>query len=259
MGRLVVVGCGTVVPQPDRGGSCYYVELEDARILLDCGPGATVGLPRHGIAWENLTDLVITHFHADHIGALPGFFFALRHGLETPREAALDIWGPRGVHELFVRLEAAFGSFMLDPGFPVRFHELAFEDDVEMGRGTRIRTHKTPHTDESVAVRLDGGTASVGYTGDTGRSETLGGFMHGTDVLVCECSLLDEEVGDNHLSPSRVARIAGEARPGLLLLTHVYPHVLSREDLRALVQAAGYGAGEVELAQDGYSVSLAGP
>jgi ribonuclease BN (tRNA processing enzyme) len=257
MGHLVVVGCGTVVPRPDRGGSCYYLELDGARALLDCGPGATLGLPRHGVEWGNLTDLVITHFHADHIGALPAFFFALRHGLEAPRDAPLDVWGPRGTRRLFTRLDAAFGSFMLDPGFALRLHELAPEDDIELAAGVRLRTHKTPHTDESVAVRLDGTSASVGYTGDTGPSESLGPFMRGTDVLVCECSLLDSEVGDNHLSPSGVASIAREARPGLLLLTHVYPHVLERENLPALVREAGYEGGELELARDGYSVSLA--
>lgn len=256
MGRLVVVGCGTVVPRPDRGGSSYYVEMDGARVLLDCGPGATLGMPRYGVEWGDLTHLVISHFHADHIGAVPALFFALRHGLEIPRETPLDVWGPSGTRELFGRLDAAFGSFILDPGFTVRVHELAPEDDVEVADGLRLRTHKTPHTDESIAVRLDGSRASLGYTGDTGPSETLGPFMHGTDVLVCECSLLDSQAVDNHLTPSSTARIAAAARPGLLILTHVYPHVLEGEELLALIRGAGYKSGMLELARDGLSVSL---
>jgi len=256
MGRLVVVGCGTVVPQPDRGGSCYYVELDDARVLMDCGPGATVALPRQSIPWANLTDVVLTHFHADHIGALPGFFFALRHGLAQPRSLPLHVWGPSGTVELFDRLAAAFGEFMLDPGFQIRLHEVDPDDERRLAGGISLRTHKTPHTDESLAVRLDGARASVGYTGDSGPSPTLGRFMRGTDVLICECSLLDSEVGENHLSPSGAARIANESQPDLLILTHVYPHVLERGDLESLVQGAGYDTGEIVLAYEGYTVEL---
>jgi ribonuclease BN (tRNA processing enzyme) len=259
MGRLVVVGCGTVIPQPDRGGSCYYVEMDDSRVLMDCGPGATVALSRLSIPWADLTDVVLTHFHADHIGALPGFFFALRHGLAHPRSAPLHVWGPRGTRELFDRLAAAFGEFMLDPGFPIRLHELLPDDEARMAGGVSIRTHKTPHTDESLAVRLEGEGSSVGYTGDSGPGRTLGPFMRGTEVLVCECSLLDSEVGENHLSPSAVASIAKESRPDILILTHVYPHVLEREDVVGLVRDAGYEAGDVLLAHEGYSLELGPP
>lgn len=254
--RLVVVGCGTVVPDAMRGGSSYYLELDGGRVLLDCGPGATQSLARHGLPWSELTDLVITHFHTDHVGALPALFFAFKHGLARPRFEPLTVWGPAGTRRLFEGLAHALGGFLLDPGFPTRFIELAPDEEGELSGGARLSTHKTPHTDESLAVRIDGSGANVGYSGDTGPSETLGPFFRGTDLLILECSLLDEEVGENHLSPTRVARIASDARPGALLLTHVYPHLLESVDVVALVRAAGYDGGRVLVARDGLEHSL---
>lgn len=251
MSRLVVVGSGTVVPEGDRGGSCHYVETGDVRALLDCGPGAVQGLARHGVPWEDLTHLVLTHFHGDHVGALPGLFFALKHGiLPEPRGRPLEVLGPPGTRELFRGLAEALGDYLVDPGFPVEIREDPPGREAELGGRVRLATRATPHTEESRAVRLDGPAASVGYTGDTGRDPGLGGFMEGVEVLLCECSLTDEEVGENHLSPSGVAEIAARARPGLLLLTHVYPHVRRGHDVPALVAAAGW-AGRTELASDG--------
>lgn len=257
MARVVVVGSGTVVPEADRGSSCYFVELAETRALLDCGPGAVQSLARLGLPWASLTDLVISHFHADHIGALPGLFFAFKHGVSPPRTAPrLDVWGPVGTAELFARLERAFGPFMQDPGFRVEIHELFPDDRVTMRSGVRLAVHPTPHTDESLAVRLEAGHAIVGYTGDTGESASLGPFMQAADLLICECSLRDEEVGPNHLSPSRVARIAGAARPGRLVLTHVYPHLRGAGSVVSLVREAGYDEGEVVLAEDGLVLEL---
>lgn len=256
MGELVVVGCGTVVPEADRGCSSYWAEVDDSLVLLDCGPGAVQGLARRRLPWFALTDLVLTHFHADHVGALPGLFFAFKHGLPDRRAEPLVVWGPAGTRDLFEGLAAVLGDYLLDPGFPVAIRELAPNEEAELMGGGRLHTHKTPHTDESLAIRIDGARSGLGYTGDTGPSETLGPFMRGVGLLVCECSLLDAEVGDNHLSPRRVARIAAAARPDILLLTHVYPHVREGEDVVELVRSAGYADGDVRLASDGARLPL---
>lgn len=257
MSRLVVVGSGTVVPEGDRGGSSFYVEMEGVRALVDCGPGAVQSLARHELPWNRLTHLVLTHFHADHVGALPGLFFSLKHAVLPGRDEPLTVWGPPGTRGLFEGLASVLGDYLVDPGFPLEIREIAPGDDVELSGRVRLRAHKTPHTDESHAVRLDGSDASAGYTGDTGPSPELGEFFEGTDVLVCECSLTDDQVGDNHLSPPGVAEIAARARPELLLLTHIYPHVRHEYDVVALVAAAGY-AGSVALAKDG-GVHALGP
>jgi ribonuclease Z len=113
--RLVAVGTGTAVPEHDRGGSCFYLEDKGSRLLIDCGPGAVQGLARWDLPWKSLTDLVITHFHADHIGALPGIFFALKHGIMPARSEPLAVWGPSGTRRLFSRLASAVGEWVLDP------------------------------------------------------------------------------------------------------------------------------------------------
>lgn len=256
MSRYVAVGTGTVVPEGNRGMSAHFLQVGARRILLDCGPGAIQGLARHDLPWEELTDLCLTHFHADHLGALPGLLFSLKHAAGPARaERELTIWGPGGTRELFERLAAALGEFMLDPGFPVAVREGPAEGGTAMGDGLRLRARATPHTEESRAVRVDGGGISVGYTGDTGPEPALEAFFDGVGLLVAECSLGDSEVGDNHLSPSRVARLARGAGPELLALTHIYPHVRDRSDVAALVRAAGWSGG-VEVVDDGWEHRL---
>ena len=267
--ELIVVGCGTVVPEADRAASSYWVSSPGTgsaggtRILFDCGPGALQALARLGLPWWKITDLAITHFHADHVGALPGFFFALKHGLARPRTRPLTVWGPPGTREFFEKLAGAYGEFVLDPGFSVLIEELppgAFRD---LSGGPRLEAHKTPHTEESVAWRLEGGAFSFGYTGDTGPSPgsstgpstELGAFMRGVSALVCECSLHDSQASDNHLSPARVAELATSAAPRLLVLTHIYPHFRMGHDVSRLVAEAGY-AGDTCVAREGLRVSL---
>jgi ribonuclease BN (tRNA processing enzyme) len=253
--RLVVVGCGTVVPEGSHGASCYFAALDGARILLDCGPGALQALARLDLPLCSLTDVVLTHFHADHIGALPGFLFACKHGLAAPRRTPLHVWGPVGTAGLFERLDAAFGPFIRDPGFPLLIHEILPGAETVLAGGSRLLSHKTPHTDESLAYRIEGRAGGVGYSGDTGPSDSLGPFMRSVDVFVCECSLPDDQPSDIHLTPARVARIASAAAPDLLVLTHIYPHLRERGDAAELVRAAGYG-GAASVASEGLEVRL---
>jgi len=254
MSELVVVGCGTVVPEGDRGSACFYASLDGSRLLMDCGPGALQALARLGLPWGSLTDIALTHFHTDHIGALPGLFFALKHGLDRPRAEPLDVWGPPGTARLFDALAAAFGGFVLDPGFEVRVREIVPGEERALAGGALLSVHDTPHTVESVALRIEAPDgAAFGYTGDTGPSDALGAFMRGVDALVCECSLRDHEVGDNHLSPRSAARIADAATPGMLVVTHIYPHVRAAVDVAGLLHDAGFG-GEIRIAREGLRI-----
>ena len=83
----------------------------------------------------------------------------------------------------------------------------------------------------------------------TNRDVHLAEFFRGVDLLLAECSLPEELVGDNHLSPERLAEIATAAEASRLAVTHVYPQ-LGRLDVPELLRAAGY-EGEITMVTDG--------
>jgi len=253
--KITVVGSGTIVPDPERVCAGYYVETGTHRLLLDCGPGTLHHLARFGLPWDRLTHVALSHFHTDHIGDLPSLLFALKYGLAVPRRDELTILGPAGTGDLLERLGTAFGDYITDPGFPLRSQDLRSGEVVELDQGRiRLRVHATPHTAASIAYRIETPAGTLGYTGDTGFSRELGEFLQGVDLLIAECSLPDEQAMDAHLTPTRVAALASLARPGRLLLTHVYP-VFHGRDLVALVRDGGWD-GEPHVAIAGMRFEL---
>src|SRR3990172_11088705 len=119
--QITCVGTGTAVPERDRACSGYWVAAGDARLLVDCGPGVVHSLARLGVSWSDLTHLVLSHFHNDHIGDVPFLFFALHYGVTEPRRTPLMVIGPSGTKQLFGRLGRAFGSHIRRPAFAVHF------------------------------------------------------------------------------------------------------------------------------------------
>lgn len=251
--RLTVLGSGTLLPDDDHRSPAHLLEDRGCRCLLDCGAGTLHGFHRHGVEWEALDHVVLTHFHTDHVGDLPALLWALRHGARHRRAHPLRILGPRGLRRFMEALAAAHGGWVLEPPFPLEIQELEPKGEWIAEDGSiRLRTAPTPHTDESIAVRWDGGGATVAYTGDTGPSSTLAPFLEGAEVLVAECALTDDAEPDNHLTPRTVGDLATAVDPEVLVLTHLYPGV-PRAGLPDLVAERGY-SGRAVVGRDGLVV-----
>lgn len=253
--KVTILGSGILLPDDRHHSAAHLVEMPGASLLMDCGPGTLHGLDRHGRDWTRISHLFVSHFHTDHVGDLAALFWARTHGLPGEGLEPFTILGPVGLTHHLKALARAHGEFILHPGGPLEVVELAGEGRWSDPRGRFDLMHlPTPHTDRSLAVRIESLDRAVGYTGDTGPNPDLHAFFSGVELLISECAVLDSTRLPNHLSPGSVAALAQGAAPELLVLTHLYPEV-DREGLPDLLRAQGY-TGRVEVADDGLTVTL---
>lgn len=249
---LTILGSGTALP--GRHSAAHHLKLPGASILLDCGPGTLHGLAEHRIDWAGLTHVAVSHYHNDHVGDLAAIPFAMKQLVAPARTAPLTLIGPGGFRGFLERLANAMGPHVLEPGFDVIVREVGPGRSYEEARADlTLQVQPTPHTEESMAYRLSGAWGSVGYTGDTGPSEAVAGFLAGCDVLVAECALADPPEIEGHLSPKLLAELAVDARPELLVLTHVYPVQTVAE---AVARVADRYDGAVVGAWDGMRITI---
>lgn len=247
--RFTALGTGTISLPPRRSCAGYLLEAGELRLLIDCGSGITRRLAEHGLPWQTITHVALTHFHIDHHGDLPSLVFAWKYGFLPPRSLPVEVIGPAGTAALIERLAAAYGDWLLAPGFPLTVRELEAGQGLDLPGGVRLDCCKVPHTAESVAYSMERGGRRIVYTGDTGPSDALATWARGCDLLVCECSLPAEMRIPEHLTPEQCGDLAAAAAPKHLALTHFYPPV-ELVDIAALV-GARY-AGPVTLAHDGW-------
>jgi ribonuclease BN (tRNA processing enzyme) len=250
--ELTILGSGTSVPDGKRNSAGYFVDLTDTKIMLDCGAGTVHALARYGVAWEEMTHLFISHFHVDHVGELASLFQAFSYGMRTSRSAPLTILGPPGLELVMAGLRHAFGEKLFEPQFPVRLRLMTAGEQIELSSGCRLSVAKTPHTDESIAVRIDTPGGSLCYTGDTSFSEELSLFFANADILISECSFLEPRETSRHLSVVEAARIAELANIRRLVVTHFYFAVDEASLKRELERDY---SGEVIIGADGMRLS----
>ncbi|HKV39569.1 MAG TPA: ribonuclease Z [Blastocatellia bacterium] len=260
--KLTILGSGTVVPDGSRNSSGYFVETSSVRLMLDCGAGTVHALARYGLPWQALSHIFISHFHVDHVGELPALMFAFRWGMNVGRREPLTILGPEGLVRLIERLDDALGPRLFTPGFPLDIKELRPGDSFELSGDCCLTAAKTPHNEESLAVRVESaelaqlpgsGRPTLCYTGDTEYSDDLASFFHGADLLISECSYQEKRAGLRHLAVADAARMAHRAQASRLIVTHFYFPV----DEPAVEQQlrSGFG-GEIVIGRDGMTFEI---
>jgi ribonuclease BN (tRNA processing enzyme) len=52
--------------------TCTLVQARNEKLLLACGPGATVRLKQSGLSLTEIDSVFLAHLHSDHVGRIAG-------------------------------------------------------------------------------------------------------------------------------------------------------------------------------------------
>jgi ribonuclease Z len=229
---LSVFFAGTAgsIPTPRRGLPAVLVRRGGDRILFDCGEGTQRQLVQ-SVGLTELTEVFLTHFHADHWLGLPGLLktFDLR-----ARERPLTVHGPPGLRELVtlamrvagrVRfdlqlVELAPGDVLERDGYKIApvpvahrvsnaFAYVIYEDPrpgefdpqtatalgvvpgPEFGRLQRGEVVRGVRPEQVLGPPRTG--RKIVISGDTSPCEALGIASHAAELLVHEATFAEEE------------------------------------------------------------------
>ncbi len=247
--RLTVVGCSGSFPGPDSAASCYLLEADGFRLVVDFGNGSLGALQRY-IGLFDVDAVCLSHLHADHCVDLYSYSIARAYSPAGP-QPPIPVHAPAGAAERIGLIDGAGDG----SGLMKRF---AFEK-LEPGRLTigpfDVRLARVNHPVETFAFRFSANGRSLVYTGDTGETEAVPELAAGADVFLCEAAYTDGPAlpPNLHLTARQAAGYARRAGVGQLVLTHLQPW--TDRDV-ALAEAAAAFDGNLELAEAGKVIDL---
>ena len=275
--RLTILGSGSPEAYARRASSGYLLEIGDDRILFDCGGGVFDRLVQSGRKPSDLTHIIFSHLHSDHMidyarlvhaawdeGGEPIRVFGpapiasiteklfgrdgvLAHDLRARTELgpSQEVWVARG--GTLPRAWPAPRVTEVEPGFTLE------------GDGWHLDSCEVPHAQpilECMGFAITAGPSKFVYSGDAGPSAALERLCADADLLLHWCYRLGDEVVPEAMArltptPAEIAAMAQRCSVKRLLLTHFRVHMDQEERCRQACEdlAANY-AGTAEITED---------
>ncbi len=271
------------MPSPDRAGPATLISAgtgDDAEhYLVDAGRGVLMRLGAVMLGAPNLSAVLITHLHSDHITDLNDVITT--RWVMTFEPTPLTIVGPVGTKKV---VEHIMASLAPDIDYRIAHHDdleappevnvIEVSDGaVDLPGNVVITCAPTDHkpVEPSVGFRFDytddSGSCAVVAAGDTVPCEGLDSLCSGADALVHTVIRKDiieniplqrmQDTLDYHSSPAEAAQTAARAELPTLILTHYVPPIPAGDpgdDWRDL--CTPHFTGKIEIGDDLHRVEI---
>jgi ribonuclease Z len=242
--RVTLLGTGTPRPIMARFGPSILVEAGREKLVIDAGRGAYQRLTQVGVSYADVTAVLLTHLHSDHIVGLPDLW--LTGWLVARADRPLELWGPAGTSEMAGHLEAAFAfdrairvsdDHVAASGGRIAAHDIVPNDNGEQvvfeRNGVKVTAFLVDHgvVKPALGYRVEYAGHSVVLSGDTRPSPALIHAAHGTDVLIHEVAFASNDslaanaqlrgILAHHSTPEQAGEVFTAVRPKLAVFSHI--------------------------------------
>ena len=267
--KVTLLGTGCPRPVMSRFGASTLVQAGSQTLLIDAGRGSLQRLTQVNVPWNQVTGVLLTHLHSDHVVGFPDLF--LTGWLVDPgRSVPLPVWGPEGTTDMMAHLATAFAEDIrirvanerANPAGVVLQARDISEGIVFEADGVKVTAFLVDHgpVKPAFGYRIDYAGRSVVLSGDTRPSENLVRHAAGTDLLIHEV-LAPETlrrtgvppdripgIVANHTTPEQAGTVFARVRPRLVVYSHICPPSATEEDVAAATRR-NYD-GPFELGED---------
>lgn len=251
MAELTILGSSNAIPSLEHENTHMVLVSKSHTIMVDCASNPIVRLQQAGINFQKITDIILTHFHPDHVGGLP---LLLMDMWLLGRRAPLNIYG---LHYTIDRAETMMGLFSWGDWpnfFPVNFCRIPADPLATVMDNDELRIYASPvkHFIPNIGLRfeLKQENKSLAYSCDTEPCSTVFALAKNVDYLLHEAS------GDfiGHSSAAQAGDVARTAGVKELILIHYPTGTLSSGNL--VNEAAQKFSGQIRLAKDFMVIDL---
>jgi ribonuclease Z len=247
MDKFIVLGSSNAIPKTDQQNAHLLAISSEKVILIDCGNHIVLSLGKTGYKINQVTDLILTHFHPDHVGSLPELLMAM--WLEK-RTTALNIYGLDVTIQKANALLELFGWLNWKGMYPVNFHSIPENGQEQFIECESIKVTALPvlHLIPNIGLRFEFKSGRIiVYTSDTEPCDNIIKLAKNADVL------LQESAGESkgHTSAQQAGKMAAQAGVKKLILIHYDAGIPEKTQIDAA--KTGFN-GEVSMAKDGMEI-----
>ncbi len=136
---VCLLGCGGMMPLPNRHLTALMTRFNGSSLLVDCGEGTQVAIRKQGWSFHDIDTILITHFHGDHVSGLPGLFLSMGN---AERTEPITIIGPKGLETVVNALRI----IARDLPFEIKFIEIEENCQKFSINGYEITAFKVNHS-----------------------------------------------------------------------------------------------------------------
>jgi len=251
MGQVVILGSSNAIPDEIQDNTHMLVKSGRRVILIDTANNPIPRLGKIGVHYDDLTDVILTHFHPDHVAGFPQLLMGL---WLLGRRKPLDVYGFNFTLSR-VKTNVGLYDFKNWPEFfDVIYHEIPEQEGALVLEDETVRVTGSPvkHLIPTLGLRIQfiAENKTLVYSCDTEPCEQMVRLGREADVLIHEAT--GQSVG--HTSPAQAGEIAQKAGAKVLFLIH---YSLSRQDpARLLAEAHSTYNGAVHLTRDFMTIEL---